>query len=233
LLVPKLQVKLVIIVPAYNEGKVIYGVLKSLPKKIDGISKIEVVVVNDGSQDNTQQQAQKTKLKTLNHVVNRGLGAAIKTGLHYAQNCNADAALTFDSDGQHNPKDIQNVIQPIIAGQADLVIGSRFKKSQKIPVDRLILNWLANIATLILFGITSTDTQSGFRAFSKKAINHIDYKSDRMEFSSEILVEAKKHKLQILEVPVNAIYTDYSRNKGQKNTNAISIFSKYLIRLLR
>lgn len=225
--------KLVIIVPAYNEAQVIFKVLKDLPIKIPGIFQIEKIVINDGSTDGTLKEARKAKVKILNHIFNRGLGAAIKTGLDYAKQINADIAVTFDSDGQHNPKDINKIIKPIILNQADLVIGSRFKKRQKVPIDRFILNWFANLTTFILFGISSTDTQSGLRAFSKKAIDKINYRADKMEFSSEIFLEAKRHNLKIIEVPIQAIYTDYSRFKGQKNTNSIFVFSKFLVRLLR
>lgn len=225
--------KLVIIVPAYNEAQVIFKVLKGLPVKIPGIFKVEKIVINDGSTDGTLKEAKKAKVKVLSHIFNRGLGAAIKTGLDYAKQVNADIAVTFDSDGQHNPKDLSKILKPIILNQADLVIGSRFKKRQKMPVDRFILNWFANLTTFILFGVSSTDTQSGLRAFSKKAIDKINYKADKMEFSSEILLEAKKHNLNVVEVPINAIYTDYSRVKGQKNINAIFVFSKFLVRLLR
>ena len=84
-----------------------------------------------------------------------------------------------------------------------------------------------------MFGVHSTDSQSGLRAFSKKAMAQIDLKADRMDFSSEILIEAKRHNLKIEEIPIKAIYTDYSRKKGQKNLNAIPVFARILIRFLR
>lgn len=225
--------KAVIIVPAFNESAVITDVIYKIPKKIKGLNKIEVLVVDDGSTDETYEKAQRANVHIVSHVINRGLGAAIKTGLQFAKNHNFDLAVTFDGDGQHDPKDLIKVIQPIVDKKADLVIGSRFKRVQKVPIDRVILNWFANFATLILFGVFSTDSQSGLRAFSKKAIRLIDFKADKMEFSSEILLEAKRHSLVTAEIPIKAIYTAYSRSKGQKNTNAIPIFAKYLVRLLR
>jgi len=226
-------VKAVIIIPAFNESAVIFNVLKTLPQKIDGISDIDILVIDDGSTDETKRQTRKAKVKVISHLSNRGVGAATKTGLHWARGKNADIVVTFDADGQHHPDDIQKVVRPIVADRADLVIGSRFKKRQKIPLDRFLLNWFANFATLFLFGVFSTDSQSGLRAFSKKAIEIIDFKSDRMDFSSEVLWEAKKNKLKIVEVPIKAIYTPYSRIKGQKNTNAVSIFVRYLVKFLR
>lgn len=225
--------KLVIIVPALNEGQVILKTLKFLPKKIENFSNIDVLVVNDGSTDNTKSQALKTKAIVISHIVNRGLGAAIKSGLEWAREQKADAVVTFDADGQHDAKDIQRLLSPIVKGKADLVIGSRFKVRQNVPIDRLLINWGANFISFLFFGVRSTDTQSGLRAFSKKAISKIDYKADRMEFSSEILIEAKRHNLKVSEIPIRAIYTDYSRNKGQKNLNAIPVFARFLVKFLR
>ena len=224
--------KLVIIIPAFNESAVIFKVLSSLPKKFKGVSNSQVLVVNDGSGDNTAQEAQRAKSHVINHLLNRGVGAATKTGIEFAKKQNADIVVTFDADGQHDPNDIQKIIDPIVKKRADLVIGSRFKKKQKIPLDRFLLNWFANLVTFLLFGIFSTDSQSGLRAFSKKAIQLIDFKGDRMDFSSEILLEAKRNKLKIVEIPIKVIYTPYSRKKGQKNINAFSILVRFLIKFL-
>ncbi len=225
--------KLVIIIPAFNESATIYKVVKSLPKKLNGFPQIIPLVIDDGSGDTTQKEAQKSGALVVRHNINRGVGAATKTGIVWARKNNADAAVTFDGDGQHNPRDIEKILKPIVVENVDVVIGSRFKNRQNIPIDRLILNWGANIMTLIFFGVFSTDTQSGLRALSKKAIKALDFKTDRMEFSSELLLEAKKHKLKMKEVATSAIYTNYSRAKGQKNTNAIPIILKLILKWLR
>jgi len=194
---------------------------------------VDVVVVNDGSGDNTQFEAERAGFSTVNHAINRGLGAAIKTGIEYAKEKKADIMVTFDGDGQHDPSDIEKIIWPVFQKKADLVIGSRFKKSKNVPLDRFFLNWFANFITLLLYGVVTTDSQSGLRTFSKKALNVVDFKGERMDFSSEILLEAKRNNLKIAEVPIKAIYTEYSRKKGQKNLNAIPTFSRFLVRLLR
>lgn len=225
--------KLLIIIPAYNESAQINRVLKNLPKKIDSISKINIVVVDDGSTDETVRKIKSKKIKIIRHLINRGAGAATRTGIEYAKKTKTDIAVTFDADGQHNPQDIVKLLKPIVKDKADLAIGSRLKRPQKMPFDRFILNWIANFITLILFGVFTTDSQSGLRAFSKKAISLIDFKNDRMEFSSEILWEARRNNLRVVEIPTAAIYTVYSRQKGQKNTNAFSVFLKYLIQFLR
>ena len=225
--------KVVIVVPVFNESPVIYKVLKSIPKKINETSLVDVVVVNDGSGDDTLSEVQRAGFVIVNHAINRGLGAAIKTGMEYARKKRADIVVTFDGDGQHEPSDIEKIILPIIQKKADLVIGSRFKKSKNVPLDRFFLNWFANFITLLLYGVVTTDSQSGLRTFSKKALNVVDFKGERMDFSSEILLEAKRNNLKIAEVPIKAIYTEYSRKKGQKNLNAIPTFSRFLVRLLR
>jgi len=194
---------------------------------------VDVVVVNDGSGDNTQFEAERAGFSTVNHAINRGLGAAIKTGIEYAKEKKADIMVTFDGDGQHDPSDIEKIIWPVFQKKADLVIGSRFKKSKNVPLDRFFLNWFANFITLLLYGVVTTDSQSGLRTFSQKALNVVDFKGERMDFSSEILLEAKRNNLKIAEVPIKAIYTEYSRKKGQKNLNAIPTFSRFLVRLLR
>jgi len=198
-----------------------------------GITTVKTVVIDDGSGDNTSEEASRAGVKVIKHVLNRGVGAATKTGIEYAKLTGADTVVTFDADGQHDPYDIQKLIIPIIDKSADVVIGSRLKEKQKMPLDRFILNWFANLVTFILFGVASTDSQSGLRAFSKKATHLINFSGDRMDFSSEILLEAKKHDLKIIEVPTKAIYTSYSRAKGQKNTNSLSILLRFLVKFLR
>lgn len=225
--------KVLIAIPAFNESKTISDVLNTLPKSLPHVTQLDKLVIDDGSTDDTAQKAHRSGAIVATHVLNRGAGAATKTGMDYARENGYDLLITFDADSQHSPYDIPKLIQPIVEGRAELVIGSRLKKRQPMPTDRLIINWIANLITLSLFGVFSTDSQSGLRAFSKEAISLIDIKSDRMEFSSEILLEAKRHNLRIIEVPVRAIYTDYSKGKGQKNTNAIPIFIRFMTKLLR
>lgn len=225
--------KLLIILPAYNEEEKIGDVLKNLPQKIKGIAKIEKVVIDDGSTDNTFKISKKSKATVLKHSINRGLGGAIGTGFEYARNIKADIVVTFDSDGQHRPQDIAPLIKPILEKKADVVIGSRFLKMSKIPPDRIIINILSNIATFFLFGTYTSDSQSGLRAFNNKAIEKIEIKTQKMEVSSEIFKEIRRNNLKFIEIPIQAIYTEYSRRKGQKNSNALPIFYKLFLRLAR
>lgn len=225
--------KALIVIPALNESQTIAKVISGLPKDINGVL-FDCLVVDDGSTDGTSASVpRKPNVKVLRHLINRGAGAATRTGIEYAKSTKYDMLITFDADGQHSAYDLEKLILPILTQNADLVIGSRLKNRQKMPTDRLLINWIANLTTFLFFGVLSTDSQSGLKAFSKKAIDLIDIKSDRMEFSSEILLEAKKHDLKVVEVPTSAIYTKYSRQKGQRNLNGLPILARFIIKLLR
>lgn len=226
--------KLTVIVPAYNEASVIRSVLRSLKRQLKKFRNFEIVVIDDGSTDETSSEAKKEGAKVLRHVINRGLGGALSTGLDYAEMKRSDAVVTFDADGQHDPKDIPKVLMPIIESEADVVIGSRTLKGlRQIPWDRKIVLLGSNLATHLLFGIKTSDSQSGFRAFSKKAIESIRIKTQEMEVSSELFSEIKRHELRVKEVPIKVIYTPYSRNKGQSNLNALYVLVRLLLRLAR
>jgi len=126
------------------------------------------------------------------------------------------------------------VLESIYSGQADAVIGSRMMTGwKKIPVDRKLIITLSNILTWWLFGIKTSDSLSGFRAFNRKAIEDIQIRTDHMEVSNEFFYEIKRRRLRLVEVPIDVIYTKYSRLKGQKNSNAIEVGIKLLLRLFR
>lgn len=222
--------KQLIIVPAFNEAPVIFATLTNLQRTVSGF---DIIVVDDGSTDATAHQARRAKVKVLHHALNRGLGGALGTGLEFAKRRNYDLAVTFDADGQHDPRDILTAIRPILTGSADVVIGSRTRGHGHMPLDRQLLNWLGNVLTWLMFGIWTSDSQSGFRAFSKPAIQTIEVKTEGMEVSSEFFAEVKRHKLKVTEVPIKVIYTDYSRAKGQSNLNAVNVLVKLLLRLVR
>lgn len=224
--------KTLIIVPAYNEKETIDGVLEDLQR----CGYKNVVVVDDGSTDKCGSIAAKKGAIVLRHVINRGLGAAIGTGFEYAKLTNPDIIVTFDSDGQHKASDLARLIYLITSKEADVVIGSRMANFSKMPKDRKIINHLANLLTNFLYGIKTTDSQSGLRAFNREAYRKISIRTDRMEVSSEILKEIKVNKLKFREVPIEAIYSKYSRKKGQEglgNLNAFNVGFKMLLRLFR
>ena len=218
--------KLAIVIPAYNEGSVIKDVLLSLPKKIQGISEIISIVVNDGSIDNTYDVAKEHATYAINHVVNMGAGAATITGLEAAKKLKADIAVTIDADGQHNPKDIRKIIQPIINKKCDVVIGTRMLDSKGMPKLKVFGNWAMNFITYLVYHQWSSDSQSGMRAYNKHALKKMSLHSMGYEVCSEIVGEVKRTGLKLMETPIKVIYSEYSKVKGQNWVNGINILTK-------
>jgi glycosyltransferase involved in cell wall biosynthesis len=218
------KARVCVVVPAYNEGTVINSVIKKARKAFD-TSKydISIVVVNDGSKDNTSTEASKAGAIVINHILNSGAGGATATGLRYAEKNNYDIAATMDADGQHDPSDVLKGINELVKSKADLLIGSRLIDSSGMSRVKVIGNRGLSFVTYLLFGINSTDSQSGLRLFSRKALESLRWETSGYEFCSEMLWRASQQKLAIDEFPIKAIYTEYSKAKGQNNWNAINI----------
>lgn len=225
---------LVIILPAYNEGKVIGEVLDSLPKNLKKVTKITPLVINDNSTDDTAAVARAHGAKCISHRVNLGAGGATVTGFEAAKKMKADLVVTLDADGQHDPADIANLIRPITNKGYDVVIGSRLLRiSKNMPAYRRFGNWGLNLVTYLFFQIWVTDSQSGFKAFSRQALDQIRLSTVGYEFCSEIIGEIKRLHLKYKEIPITTIYTKYSKLKGQHALNAINIIFGLMLRNLR
>jgi UDP-N-acetylglucosamine---dolichyl-phosphate N-acetylglucosaminyltransferase len=203
--------RVVVVIPAYNEERTIVEVIRGL--KQHGFTTL--IVVDDGSSDRTGALAADEGVIRLRHLLNRGLGGALGTGLRAAVRLGAEVIVTFDADGQHDPNDIRRLLHPIDVGEAEVVIGSRMLDPRGMPYRRRVANRLANVLTYLLFGGWTTDSQSGLRAFSSRAATQMQLRTTGMEVSSEIIAEAVRHRLPWKEVPVQAIYTAYSLSKGQ------------------
>ena len=225
--------KVLVIVPAFNEQGRLGQVLDDLHK----YGYRNILVVNDGSQDDTGNIARQKKVLVATHVVNRGLGAAIATGLAHARETLPDVAVTFDADGQHKASELKKLIGPIEDGKADVVIGSRIKGGAgKIPKRRLLPILFSNIGTFLLYGIYFSDTTSGLRAFNRKAIELIRIKSQRMEFSNEFFKEFVRNKLRVVDVPIAPIYTKYSMigsKQGSEFSSSLKLGFKLMVDLLK
>jgi len=222
--------KVCIVLPAYNEAPVIKEVISTTLRafrKTDYL--IEVVVINDGSTDETASIAAKNGATVVNHILNSGAGGATATGLSYAQQNNFDIACTMDSDGQHSPDDAIEGVKQLIKLESDLMIGSRLIDTAGMSKTKILGNKGLSFITYILFGVNSTDSQSGLRIYSRKALEQLKWKTSGYEFCSEMLWRAKQLKLKINEYPIQAIYTEYSKIKGQNNWNAVNIV-KSLVR---
>ena len=217
-----------VVVPAYNEATVVADVIRSAKKvfaKAKGFD-IDIVVINDGSKDNTSEEARKGGATVIDHVLNSGAGGATLTGLAYARHNSYDIAATMDADGQHSPEDVLNGIKQLDRDDSGLLIGSRLINSEGMSKTKVLGNKGLSFITKLLFGINVTDSQSGLRIYSRNAIENLDWKTTGYEFCSEMIWRARQLNLSIAEYPIEAIYTDYSMSKGQNNWNAINIVKR-------
>ena len=204
--------RVIAIIPAFNEEKTIGDVVSKTMRYTD-----EVIVIDDGSQDKTSQIALQNGATVYRHLINRGSGGAVGTGIRAALLNEADVIVTLDADEQHDPAEIPKLIKPIIEGEADAVIGSRFLTRQPMPLFRKMGVSFFNLVIFLLFGVKSTDSQSGMRAFNKKAAEILKiYTGDILESPPEILRQIHAHQLKLKEVPIRSIYTEYSLSKGQR-----------------
>ena len=224
-------IRLAVIFPAFNEGKMLASTISGVRKTLASHQHItaDLIVVDDGSTDQTYALAQTWADVTLHHRLNRGLGGALSTGITYVKRQGIyDALITFDSDGQHNPNDIVRAVALLQKG-SNVVIGSRFlNPSQRFPKWRKYILMFSNLITYLLFQVKTTDSQSGFRALDQAAFSAITLSTNRMEVSSEVFAEIKRHELKLVEMPITIAYTPYSLAKGQSNLNSFSILVKLL-----
>lgn len=216
-----------IVIAAYNEGKSIKNVVLEL--KSAGFS--HIIVVDDGSRDDTSIVARKAGAIVLRHVINRGQGASLKTGIEYALRCGAQYIVTFDADGQHRVEDLPAMLKPVIAKECDVTLGSRFLRKANIPFTRRLTLKIAILVVWLFYGVKMTDAHNGFRVFSRKAAQMIEITSDRMEHASQIVEEIHKKKLSYKEIPVIIRYTEYSLAHGEASFwGGVRVFWKMIIR---
>ena len=201
--------KVIIGIPAYNEEKNIGSLVAKLSQKYDSI-----IVCDDGSSDMTNSIASSMGAHVVKHEKNLGYGSAIKTIFNEAKNIGGDILVTFDADGQHQISEIESILRPIFENEADIVIGSRFLgKTKDLPTYRKIgiktITSLTNVTT----GSKITDSQSGFRAYSKKVLNNIILTESGMGISTEILIKSAKKKFLITEIPITITYENNSHSQ--------------------
>ncbi len=188
-------------IPTYNEERTISDIIKRSLIQVD-----KVIVCDDGSNDDTSQKAKDAGATVIRHEKNLGKGAALKSLFKHAKEIGADIVVTIDGDGQFLPEEIGKLIQPILNNDSDIVIGYRFHDSTEIPSYRKAGNKILDKITNMAAELPFRDTQSGFRAYSKKALESIKFSSDGFGADSEILVNASQKGLKISEVKVSVIY---------------------------
>ncbi|WP_404310029.1 glycosyltransferase family 2 protein [Neorhodopirellula lusitana] len=215
-----------IVIAAYNEGErlglTLTKLFHSLRKCSEGT--FQVVVVDDGSRDNTHSVAQQHPVWVLQHPLNCGQGAALRTGIEFALGHGADFIVTFDGDGQHEANEIECLLEPVRSGRADLALGSRFQgQVENMPLQRRCLLKAAVVFTRLTTGLQLTDAHNGFRAMNRHAAESIEIKQPRMAHASEILDQISRKRLRYEEVPVTIRYTEATLGKGQSTFDAARI----------
>ncbi|MEA3449399.1 MAG: glycosyltransferase family 2 protein [Patescibacteria group bacterium] len=200
--------KIFCIIPAYNEENNIAAVIESVKSFID-----EIIIVDDGSFDNTVRIAQKKSTAVIKHLINRGQGAALMTGNIYALENEADVIVHFDADGQFRAKDIPKIIKPILSGEAEAVFGSRFlsKKSNIPAFKRFIIMPLARAVNYIILGIKLSDPQAGFRAINSRIAAELNITNDGAAHCSEIMHKVSEITDKIREVPIVVNYNNFGQ----------------------
>lgn len=217
--------KVVAVIPAYNEATRIAAVILGAKQFVD-----KVIVVIDGSTDDTAAVAREAGALVICHAENCGAGAATMTGLEAARRLGYDIAITLDADGQHATADIPRLVEALQREHADLVIANRFGQKNTIPFVRRIANTIGNFVTFLATGRYLPDTQCGFKAFGPKALSDIQLKMSGFEFCTEVIREAAKHHWKVVSIPSKVVYSEYTLAKGQSFSSGLRTAAKILLR---
>ncbi len=212
--------RIFIVIPVFNENNVLRETVLSLFHE-----GYRIVIVDDGSTENQKKYLENLEVDFLRHRINLGQGASLQTGTKFSLMQGADIIVHFDADGQHSAKDIPLLIEPLISRKADIVFGSRFlgESKNKIPFAKKIVLNIARYINFLFTGILLTDAHNGLRALTIDAAKTLTIKENRMAHASEILFWVKKKNLKYKEIPVQIIYTEYSKKKGQTIWQSIRI----------
>lgn len=206
------QPKVVVVIPAYNEERYIGSVvLKTLAYPV------RVIVVDDGSTDLTAEIALRAGAVVVRQGVNQGKGSSITAGLKKAWEFQPDALVLIDADGQHLPGEIPRLLAPVLEGRADIVVGSRYiQKENKVPLHRRVGHTFFNVLTHAASGVAVSDSQSGYRAFSRRALENMSFRSTGFSVESEMQFLAREKGLVVEEVPVTIRYPDKPKRSVMK-----------------
>jgi len=199
---------IVVVVPAYNEARFIGSVILKIREFAD-----EIIVIDDGSRDETADIAERAGARVIRHSRNQGKGVALNTGFDLIRReYHPTAVVTLDADWQHSPDDIPAVARPILSGDADLVIGSRYlQRSSDVPLQRVVGHWGFNMLVNTVSGTRISDSQSGYRAFSRRALESISFRSVGFSVESEMQFWAADYELRVMEVPITIRYQDHPK----------------------
>ncbi|MDK1359517.1 glycosyltransferase family 2 protein [Arthrobacter sp. zg-Y1219] len=216
-----------IVIPMYNEATVVGSVIEDLRRVFP-----HVVCVDDGSRDGSQDAARAAGAVVVQHPINLGQGAALQTGIEYAlSDPGMTSIVTFDADGQHRVVDAQAMVARLEASEADIVLGSRFldNRTQISKAKRLVLKTAA-IQSRLATGMNLTDAHNGLRAMNRDVASRLHLTQNRMAHASELVNQLAVMKPHWVEHPVEIIYTDYSKSKGQSLLNSVNILAELFFR---
>jgi glycosyltransferase involved in cell wall biosynthesis len=219
-----------VVIPAFNEASQIAATIA--PLLATGYS---IVLVDDCSSDQTELVVKNLPIHYIKHPINLGQGAALQTGMQYAVKAGAKFVVHFDADGQHDYREIPNMLQPLLNGQADVVLGTRFLRKEDVAAIPLLRRMVLRVAILVngfITGLWLSDAHNGFRAFTINAASKIKITENRMAHATEILSLIKAQKFSVAEVPVHIQYSNYSKAKGQSSLNSINILIDLILNKL-
>ena len=215
-----------VVIAAYRAAPAIASVVRELL----AADWPRVVVVDDGSDDATGAEAAAAGAMVLRHVLNRGQGAALQTGIAFALRRGARVIVTFDADGQHRPEDLPGLVAPVLCGEVDVVLGSRFLGHEgAVPWRRRLLLRAARQFQRWTSGLALTDAHNGLRALSERMAARLCLRMDRMAHASELVDQVALSGLPWREVSVHVAYTDYARAKGQRGWAAVRVLRDYVV----
>ena len=213
--------KICAVIPAYNEEENIAEVVKKTREHVDS-----VIVVDDGSEDDTAHIAEMMGATVVSHLVNMGKGFALETGIEKALENGSDILVTIDADNQHDPKDIPRLSNILINENLDIVFGSRSLDGD-MPLILKFGNWWLCKSAQLLFGTKVTDSQSGFKAFRRDAYEKLKWRSSHYSVDSEIIMNAGTNKLRHKQIPIKTLYN--CNHKGTTVIDGIRIFLNMLL----
>jgi glycosyltransferase involved in cell wall biosynthesis len=210
-------------IPCFNEERCIGSVVLKTKRFVD-----QVIVIDDGSTDETARIAESAGAVVIRHERNQGKGAAIKTAFEYVKKAGCNALVLLDGDGQHDPAAIPSLLRPVLEGESDIVVGSRFlAKGSNIPGYRRVGQHLLTLVTNLGSRVKLSDSQSGFRAFSRKAINAMSFVESGLSIESEMQFAISKAGLKVAEVPIEVSYFD--KAKRSPLGHGVSVLSRVLV----
>jgi len=215
--------KTCVIIPSYNEEKEIFKLVSAIIKQ-----GLVVLVIDDGSQDNTSKFAQQAGALVIKNKTNEGKGASLAKGFKYALENNFDAVITMDGDGQHSPNDVPLFLKVASYSSSVILVGNRMQKTKNMPIMRLLTNKFMSWLISLVAKQKIADTQCGFRLIKKEALIKIDFSTTKYETESEILIKSSRLGFKIESVPITTIYRG---EKSQINPFIDTLrFLKYIIR---